>query len=367
MHPLARRHRPLLFPRSTRPSAPPVPAAPSSVALSSVALSSVVLSAFLFFVFTGAARAQLLVSDFNLHQLVRLETTGPAAGSTAVFLAPGAGGLSLPHRARLGPDGALHVASAGTDQILRFDATTGAALAAFTGPSDGALDYPVDFVFRPDGYLYVGSQLTHTVLRYDSATGARDLAWSASHASLSGPSGLVFDDAGHLYVAGRFSNNVARFDAATGAHQLSFGAVPSAFGLALLPDGRLLAAAGATGTVQAFAAPASAAPAQSTFITGLSVPVGVEFDSISSTVLVAHYGTGALTRHATADGALLGSLLAPGGTLSGPNYFTLLASAPVPEPAAATLLAGLAALALTTRRRPASAPICRLARPYHTR
>lgn len=309
----------------------------------STALATVVPS-LLFFIAASPARAQLLVSDFNLHQLVRVETTGPTAGSTSVLISPASGGLNLPHRSRLGPDGALYVASAGTDQILRFNASTGAPLGVFAGSSGGALDYPVDFVFRPDGYVYVTSQLTHTVLRYSAATGARDTGWSASHASLSGPSGLVFDAAGRLYVAGRFSNNVVRFDASTGAHQLSFGSVSSAFGLALLPDGRLLAASGA-GTVQAFAAPGSAAPAQSTFATGRSVPVGVEFDSISSTVLIANYGNGALSRHALADGALLGNLVAPGGALSGPNYFTVLDAAPIPEPATATILAGLSSLA----------------------
>lgn len=301
---------------------------------------SVVLSLF----FSAPARAQLLVSDFNLHQLVRVETAAPSAGSASVFVSPGSGGLSLPHRSRLGPDGALYVASAGTDQILRFNASTGAALGVFAGPSGGALDYPVDFVFRPDGYVYVSSQLTHTVLRFSAATGVRDSGWSASHPSLSGPSGLVFDASGHLYVAGRFSHNVVRFDAATGAHQLSFGSVSSAFGLALLPDGRLLAASGTTGTLQAFASPASAAPAQSTFATGLSVPVGVEFDSISSTVLVANYGNGALSRHALADGAFLGHLVAPGGAFSGPNYFTVLDATQVPEPATAAFFTGFCAV-----------------------
>ena len=344
MHRLAYLRRPLrslpsfaathLFRRALRP-------------VFSAALASVVPSLLLLLAATTTARAQLLVSDFNLHRLVRIETSASApfaATSASVFVSPGSGGLSLPHRSRLGPDGALYVASAGTDQLLRFNANTGAPLGVFAGPSGGALDYPVDFVFRPDGYVYVSSQLTNSVRRFSSSTGALDPLWSASHASLSGPSGLVFDSANRLYVAGRFSNNVVRFDAATGAHQLSFGNVSSAFGLALLPDGRLLAASGATGTVQTFAAPSSAAPAQSTFASGLNVPVGVEFDSVSSTVLVAHYGNGSLTRHAFADGALLGNLVAPGGALSGPNYFTLLDAAPIPEPATAALFTGLLAL-----------------------
>lgn len=311
-------------------------------------------TALFLFLFTSPSRAQLLVSDFNLHQIVRIETEGPSPGSASVLVSPGAGGLSLPHRSRLGPDGALYVASAGTDQILRFDASSGAPLGVFAGPSPGALDYPVDFVFRPDGYLYVTSQLTNTVHRYSATTGALDLSWNASHPSLSGPSGLVFDNAGHLYVAGRFSDNLARFDAVSGTHQLSFGTVTSAFGLALLPDGLLLAASGATGTVQAFAAPSSDSPDQSTFASGLNIPVGIEFGSISSTVLVAHYATGALSRHSPTDGTSLGNFIAPGGPLSGPNYFTLLDPAPIPEPADVTLLTAFCAFCsrffLRTRR-----------------
>lgn len=325
-----------------------IPRLPSS--LRSVVLSSVALS---LFVSAPTTRAQLLVSDFNLNQLVRVETAAPSAGLTSILVSPGSGGLSLPHRSRLGPDGALYVASAGTDQILRFDASTGAALGVFVGPSTGALDYPVDFVFRPDGFAYVTSQLTHSVLRFSTTTGLLDPSWSASHPSLSGPSGLAFDDAGHLYVAGRFSANVVRFHATTGAHQLTFGNVPSAFGLAFLPadgpsggNGRLLAASGSSGSIQSFAAPASATPAQSTFANGLSVPVGVEFDSISSTVLVAHYGNGVLTRHALGDGAYLGHVVAPGGALSGPNFFTILDAtpSPIPEPATAAFFTGFCTL-----------------------
>lgn len=318
--------------------------------ISSLAAATTLLATLLS-AFATIARSQILVSDFNLDRIVRFEADG---SSPAVLVSAGSGGLDLPHRSRLGPDGALYVASAGTDQILRFNAVSGAPLGVFAGPSGGALDYPVDFAFRPDGFLYVSSQLTNSVLRYNAATGVRDTSWIASHPSLSGPSGLAFDSSNRLYVAGRFSNNVARFDTSTGTHQLSFGSVSSAFGLTFLPDGRLLAASGATGTVQAFAAPSSATPAQSTFTSGLNVPVGVEFDSISSTVLVAHYGSGALSRHALDGGSFLGQLVPPGGALSGPNYFTVLDGAVIPEPAAATIFAGfysLSAAFLLRRRR----------------
>ncbi|MBC8040575.1 MAG: NHL repeat-containing protein [Opitutaceae bacterium] len=291
------------------------------------------------------ADAQVLVSDFNLDRIVRYDADG---ANPTVLVASSSGGLDLPHRTRIGPDGLLYVSSAGTDQILRYHATTGAFIDVFVGSTNG-LDYPVDFLFRPDGYLYVSSQANSAILRYNATTGVLDAGWSAQHASLSGPSGIVFDDTGHLYVAGRFSNNLLRFDATTGAHQLTFGNVPLAHGLALLPDGRLLVASGQGNTVEAFAAPDSAAPAQSTLVTGLTLPVGLEVDPLTGSLLVASYGSGSISRHALADGTLLGTF-GTGDLLSGPNYFTVLTA--VPEPSAtAALFGGAVLVAAASRRR----------------
>lgn len=293
------------------------------------------------------ADAQVLVSDYNLARILRYDADGT---NPTVLITPASGGLDQPHRARVGPDGLLYVASAGSDQILRYHATTGAFIDVFAGSATG-LDYPVDFIFRPDGYLYVSSQANSAILRYDSATGALDTGWIAQDASLSAPSGIAFDDAGNLYVSGRFSYNLARFDAATGAHELTFGDVPFALGLALLPDGRLLAASGYDNTVEAFANPDSATPSQSTLVTGLDFPVGLEIDPLTGSLLVANYGNGSISRHALADGAPLG-LFADGGLLSGPNYFTVLTTATVPEPSAtAALLGGATLLATFVLRR----------------
>lgn len=325
----------------------------SSVSLSPFRLRRAALVAWTFIL--GAAApgldAQVLVSDYNFARVLRYEAAG---GTPSVLVAPASGGLDQPHRARVGPDGLLYVASAGSDQILRYHAGTGAFVDVFIGSASG-LDYPVDFAFRPDGFLYVSSQANSAILRYDAATGARDTGWIATDASLSGPSGLVFDDAGNLFVSGRFSYNIARFDLASGAHELTFGNVPFALGLVRHPDGRLLAAAGYGNTVEAFAAPESLAPAQSTFATGLNFPVGLELAPDGDALLVANYAAGSISRHALTDGASLG-VFASGGDLSGPNYFTVLAPAAVPEPASAALLSALGALALaSTRRRRATA------------
>lgn len=67
------------------------------------------------------AHAQVLVSDFNLARIVRFDADG---SGSSVLVASGVGGLDLPHRTRIGADGLLYVASAGTDQVLRFNATS---------------------------------------------------------------------------------------------------------------------------------------------------------------------------------------------------------------------------------------------------
>ncbi len=268
------------------------------------------------------AHGSILVSQFDGDSVLSYSTNGTFQST---LVSPGAGGLDLPHRSRLAPDGTLVVASAGTDNILRFDATTGTFLGEFISASAG-LDYPVDMVFRHDGFVYVSSQLSNQILRFDSTTGLRDLSWSASHTSLSGPSGLAFDLSGNLYVSGRFSNNVVRF-APDGSFSLAFGAVTSAFGLAFQSVDSLLVASGA-GSIQRFSN-LTGSPAQTTWVSGLSIPVGLEPVG-DGTFLVAQYGGSTLSQ-LNSDGVLLANL-ATGSPLSGPNFVTV-----VPEPSVSML------------------------------
>lgn len=285
------------------------------------------------------AGGAVLVSDFNQNSVFRY---GDDGAFQSTLIAAGAGGLSLPHRARIGPDGVLYVASAGTDSILRYNASTGAYLGSFVTASSG-LDYPVDMIFRNDGFLYVSSQLTDSILRFNAATGERDLSWSAQAPALDGPSGIVFDGAGNLYVAGRFSNNVVRFSAG-GAFSAVLGTVPSAFGLALLPDQRLVAASGTGGSLQVFSNPAGAA-SQGTLVSGsLSFPVGVEVTN-GGQLLVADYSAAALRLYSSSTGAAQGTFAA-GSPLSGPNFATV-----VPEPSSALLVLLGAVMAGMERRR----------------
>ena len=282
-------------------------------------------------------RATVLVSQFTGGGVVDYSSAGSLLST---LVSSGSGGLSLPHRSRIALDGTLLVASAGTDRILQYHATSGAYLGEFIGVG-GGLDYPVDMVFRPDGYVYVSSQLTDEVLRFSASTGVRDAGWSASSGLLDGPSGIAFDASGNLYVSGRFSNNVLRFSS-NGTFSANLGTVSSAFGMTFHPDGSLLVSSGA-GSVQRFTTP-SGTPSQSTWASGLNVPVGIE-SAGDGTFLVAQFGANTITRFSS-NGTSLGTF-ASGSPLNGPNFITV-----VPEPSTlfGVLVAGLLFLVIRSTR-----------------
>ncbi len=287
--------------------------------------------------FTLTARSQVLTSNYTSSTLASFASDG-SGGS--VLLSAASGGLDQPHRSRILPDGSLVVASAGTNNLLRFDFATGGYLGEFV-TSAGDLDYPVDLTLRPDGFLYVSSQGGNEILRFDSTTGVRDLTWAASDLSLQAPSGIVFDPVGNLYVSGRSSGNVVQF-APDGTFLRSFGSLTSAFGIAFGPDGALLVASGGTGTIERFDNLAGA-PIQTTWTSGLSTPVGIE-PLGDGTYLVAEFGSSTITRFGS-NGTSLGTF-ASGPLLLGPNFITV-----VPEPSTSGLLLATALLALLLLRR----------------
>src|SRR5260221_704341 len=68
--------------------------------------------------------------------------------------------------------GILYVVSTGTNQVLRYNDSTGAFIDAFVSAGSGGLDPPVDLVMRPGGNLYVASFATNQVLLFNGSTGA---------------------------------------------------------------------------------------------------------------------------------------------------------------------------------------------------
>jgi len=137
------------------------------------------------------AWAQLFVSSRNTNQVLRYN--GTTGAFIDAFVSAGLGGLDGPRGLVFGPDGNLYVASNGTNQVLRYNGTTGAFIDAFVTAGLGGLDGPVGLVFGPDGNLYVASVDTAQVLRYNGTTGAFiDAFVGAGSGGLSDPSFLVF-------------------------------------------------------------------------------------------------------------------------------------------------------------------------------
>jgi hypothetical protein len=131
----------------------------------------------------------------------------PGPGQTgANFITPGSGGLVRGGGLTFGPDGNLYVSSQTTDEILRFDGTTGAPLpgsglsgATFVVSGSNGLSRPAGLVFGPGRAdptipdLYVVSINTDTIEQYEGTTGNSVGSFIPPRSGgLSKPRGLVF-------------------------------------------------------------------------------------------------------------------------------------------------------------------------------
>ena len=115
--------------------------------------------------------------------------------------------------------GNLLVAVFGANQVLQFDANTGASLGVFA--SGGGLASPFSIAFSPwTKDLLVTSRDSNQVLRCDHRTGAF-LGVFAS-ANLSAPFGMAFGPDYNLYVANFDNSTVTKYDGATGAFLSTF-------------------------------------------------------------------------------------------------------------------------------------------------
>ena len=131
------------------------------------------------------------------------------------------GGLLSPSHLVFGPDGNLFVASFGglapNSRVIRYNGVTGAYMDDFVPIGSGGLSGAEGLIFGPDGNLYVTSRVTNQVLRYDGSTGAF-LGVFASGGN-NGPIDLVFGPDDNLYVLDSTAGllNILRFDGVTGA------------------------------------------------------------------------------------------------------------------------------------------------------
>jgi hypothetical protein len=135
-----------------------------------------------------------------------------------------------------GSSGYLLVNSYKTDNVLRYDAATGAFVDEFIPHRDGRLNQPWGVVIGPhDHNVYVstghfqGPGQIKAVLRYDGTTGAF-LDEFVQRGQMPMPHAVIFGPDGNLYVGDRSQlgqGRIARFDGITGAYLSDFVPVGS--------------------------------------------------------------------------------------------------------------------------------------------
>jgi streptogramin lyase len=160
-------------------------------------------------------------------------------GHTGAFLGTFASGFNFTWDLGFGPDGNLYVDSANDGRVVRLDAQTGARTGSFGTPGGtGAL------TFGPDGKLYVLS--SDDVVRYDITTGTSLGEFVTSHrGGLQNPGGaygLAFGPDGSLYVSSSGTDQVLRYNGQTGAFMDVFASFDEAHeprGLLFVPRSTL--------------------------------------------------------------------------------------------------------------------------------
>ena len=113
----------------------------------------------------------------------------------------------------IGPDGHVYATGYNSNNVVRYDATTGAVIDEFIPAGSGGVSLANGSKFGPDGHYYLASEATSEVLRYDGASGAYiDVFVAAGSGGLNEATGLVFGPDGNLYISDWANDAVYRYE-----------------------------------------------------------------------------------------------------------------------------------------------------------
>jgi hypothetical protein len=195
----------------------------------------------------------LLVNSLLTDQVLRYD------GTTGAYLGVFASGSMLdgPQGIEVGPDGNVYVASEYSNNVTKW-APDGTYLGEFIAPGTGGLMGEMDLEFGPDGNLYVMGHLTsepEVAWKFDGVTGA----YLGRYGSAGGPMhthGMSFGAAGELYLMRLDAAAVSLYAPVTGTYLGDVVVDPGGFptGLDVLygPDGMLYVSSGFAGNVRRY-------------------------------------------------------------------------------------------------------------------
>jgi len=143
----------------------------------------------------------LFVSDIgtpNRIYRVASSSTSVILPQTTTSMALTGVPLSKPRGLSFGSEGALYVANADANNVLKIATDTGVASEFLSG-----LSTPWSIAFDSQGHLYVSNNAGNSIYRRDAATGV-----VSAFASLPNPGGLDADPSGYIYCADNVSNQI---------------------------------------------------------------------------------------------------------------------------------------------------------------
>jgi len=269
----------------------------------------------------------LLVSSRFSNNVLRFDArTGAFVG---VFAS--GSGLLNPNGIAYGPDGNLYAVLGDVSKVLRFEGQSGAFLDEFITPATaGGLASGRAIAFGPDGNLYVCSGGTNQVLAY-SGTSGKFLRVAAEGQGMSGPVGLTFGPDGTLYVGCALSNRAYAFSP-TGTFLRSYGCGTARNHVGVLVDGagRLLVAQSVTNTVVAYDPATGDCLGDVAQGNGLNIPIHMILDP-EGHLLVGSFGNDQVLKFDPANGQFLGVFVAMNaGGLDGTHNFAFMPDPPTP-------------------------------------